>query len=530
MQRSQLLELNEISGDWPTANLPDRLTRIIESVAADLMDGRHVFVSGAAGTGKSVLVREVTRILEGRMGRPVALTAPTGIAAKNIEGVTCHRWFGIPVADHYVDYPGRYPKSLVDVKPKEMPCALVVDEVSMTRCDLFDAIGRSLKRVNGAWAGPRLRLPMLAVGDFFQLPPVVYGSVRDVVAEAYPGSEDLLPCAAPAWEAMGFRCYELTEPLRQSGDAAYFEALNAVRRGGDEGLGALWWICDNATRTRADETLASRVLARNREVDAWNERMLTCDPSARGPVETRMRTMTGYVADGLRDWRCNVPESTSFREGSLVMLTANDQAGEYVNGDLGRVARIMWGTFDVTVTLADGDEVIVCEAEQRRTRMTPVEDVMARLEDEGITGTAALRSFMSELKAERRRDALWWQTNRVMLEDLLAGELDDMRSLPVSVAAAHFTPIRLAYAFTVHKAQGQTMAAVDVDPADFWDKGQLYVAISRCRELSGLRFLRPPTIGGYVVSEEARRFYAGADWVSGYGYRKVTKGIKKRKQ
>lgn len=532
MTRSQLPQLNHASTtlERNTAGLPDRLTLIIESVVADLEAGRHVFVSGPAGTGKSVLVRNVTRILAERTRRSVALTAPTGIAAKNIGGRTCHSYFGITQGvSNYIGHRPRMPRDMEGVAPSKLPACVVVDEVSMARRDLFDAIASTLRLVNDKrWAGPGLRVPMLAVGDFFQLPPVTPASQRPELEEAYPGTQDFLACDAQSWERMDFRCYELTDPLRQSGDRGYFDALNVVRRGGADGIEALRWVVAHA-RNRALSG-ASRIYGINREVDAYNERMLREDPLASGDaIEFYSHThRVRYSADGedlSRNWDSGIPRVTTVRTGSLVLVTANDLAGEYVNGDIGRVVDVLsQDMVRVKLVGTEGamddaaDVAVVTTASRTRLSAFDRAEVVEELMDAGVESVADLKSPWDKHALELALGKRNLRYNQKAYEYALTSDTDGVE---LAVASCEFMPLKLAYAFTVHKSQGQTLAAVDVDPGRFWDKGQLYVAISRCRDLKGLRFIGPVYESSYVVSQEARAFYERCAWVRDSEFRKV---------
>ena len=206
LTRSTLPELNRIVADDPgatTITLPDRFTRVVESVAADLLQGYHVHVAGSAGTGKSVLIRLATEIVSRRSGRGVALTAPTGIAARNIDGVTCHSFFGLRTVSDYTEYKvNRIPKRLRDYLSVNKPSALVIDEISMMRVDVFDQVAHLLELINGATAGPGLRLPVLTVGDMLQLPPVVERDVCTRLRTVYGSNTDFFAVRSPYWDEM----------------------------------------------------------------------------------------------------------------------------------------------------------------------------------------------------------------------------------------------------------------------------------------------------------------------------------------
>lgn len=516
LERSTLPELNRVvdgNPDATTIHLPDRFTRIVESVAADLVQGYNVHVMGSAGTGKSVLVRLATEIAMRRTNSAVALTAPTGIAARNIDGVTCHSFFGFPVLPDYTEWQaGKPSKRLRDYLRSAHPAALVIDEISMMRVDLFDQVASVLHQVNGKLAGPGLKLPVLAVGDMLQLPPVVNRTTRTRLEEVYGRGTDFLAVRSPYWDEMEWRCYELTEPLRQSADPGYFACLNAIRMGGSEGVEALMALVQ-AVGVSSPREDSAHILSRNSEVDAWNAQMLQQDPRATGPIVTSSRVMEPLITDGTRDWKIGVPSETAFREGSLVLVGANDKNGTYVNGDMGRIKKIRFrgnNTVDtVSIICTDGHEIEVEWADRPRTEAMQA-GILSELLGYGGMPLGDIVEPVNELMHSTGLSRSFWRWNSQSIADAIE---DDADVVPVSIANAQFMPLKLAYAFTVHKSQGQTMAQVDVDPSNFWDKGQLYVAISRCRTRDGLRFLRMPQARNYVVSNEARAFYQSAHWV-----------------
>ena len=192
-----------------------------KAAAAYAIEGKSCFFSGAAGTGKSFLLRYVIQELRQRDAGAVAVTAPTGIAASHIGGQTLHSWAGVGLAK------GR-PEVIVEKVTKNAAAVarwtrasvLVVDEVSMVDSELLavlDACGRAAR---GAPAVPFGGVQLVCCGDFFQLPPVGLGQYgRGFAFES------------PTWRAAGLRSFVLATPVRQQGDATFARLLNEVHVG-----------------------------------------------------------------------------------------------------------------------------------------------------------------------------------------------------------------------------------------------------------------------------------------------------------
>lgn len=514
IERSLLPELN-VAGS--TAQLPDRMTRVIESVAADLIAGRHVFVSGAAGTGKSVLVREVTQILERKTRKTVALTAPTGIAADNIGGQTMHKYFGFNCQTvNDPDYV-KLPRHLRD--KGALPSAFVVDEISMVRRDLFDLLARKVAVVNGGRQhGPGLTVPMLCVGDFMQLPPVVKGeSDRRLLRERYPDAgsyAEWFAFESDRWAACEFSCYQLTDPLRQAGDVAYYHALNAVRMGGTDGVDGLRWIIDHMRRHEVRD--APSIESGNAKVDAingremWNDRLATGDAIAMprvGPYKVRPRP--SHAGPRL-PWRHGINEETVFRIGSKVLICANNANEGYVNGNLGRVEEVRGNR--VMVDIEGRDEAVSVEYATRSDQeMFELQELYDELVGCGVDDIETYRHEWRELKD--RLGGPNMRLNGFAYEMALEPKARMDRAVGASVEAIDWMPLKLAYAFTAHKSQGQTMDYADVYPREFFSAGQLYVALSRCTGIEGLCIRgRIDLMRNYRVSPSARLFYQKTRW------------------
>lgn len=435
--------------------------------ALDIMEGtsRHVFITGKAGTGKSTLLE----LWRNQTLKKIAVLAPTGVAALNVRGQTIHSFFGFKpdVTPEAVRKIGKSRGAAADRAAIYRNLdAIVIDEVSMVRADLMDCVEKFL-RLNGPRPKERFGgLQMVFIGDLYQLPPVVTGQERGLFAPDPPslrrgfgGRGDPTPAALTAGPATpryespyffsarifsepGFEMdfVELEKVYRQN-DAAFIGLLNAIRnRSVDEAQIALLNSRLDPAFTPPDDEFYITLTSTNDLAAARNREKLA---SLRG----RARRYEGVVEGEFDRRSFPTEEALELKAGAQVMLLTNDRKGRWVNGTIGRVARIRKsedtdGDDIVTVELPDGDEV----------DLTP--------------NTWELFRF--------RYDAE---------EDRIDSE---------SVGAFTQYPLRLAWAVTIHKSQGKTFDRVVVDIGrGTFAHGQVYVALSRCTSFEGL-VLRTP--------------------------------------
>ncbi len=435
--------------------------------ALDIMEGtsHHVFITGKAGTGKSTLLE----LWRGQTLKRIAVLAPTGVAALNVRGQTIHSFFGFKpdVTPEAVRKVAKGRGAAADrIALYRNLDAIVIDEVSMVRADLMDCVEKFL-RLNG----PRPKeqfggLQMIFIGDLYQLPPVVTGQERGLFAPDPPSlrrgfdrRSELAPAALSAarYESPYFfsaRIFaepnfpmdfvELEKVYRQN-DAAFIALLNAIRNRSvdDAQIDLLNSRLDPAFSPPEGEfyiTLTSTndlAAARNREKLA--------------SLSGRARRYEGFIEGEFDRRSLPTEEALELKPGAQVMLLTNDRKGRFVNGTIGRVAKIRRvpdADDIVTVELPDGDEV----------DLSP--------------NTWELFRFQYDAKADRIESE--------------------------SVGSFTQYPLRLAWAVTIHKSQGKTFDRVVVDIGrGAFAHGQVYVALSRCTSFEGL-VLRTPIRKGHI--------------------------------
>ncbi|WP_324013141.1 ATP-dependent DNA helicase [Microbacterium sp. JZ37] len=434
----------------------EALFRLIEDTR------EHVFITGRAGTGKSTLLRHLTW----HTSKQIAICAPTGVAALNVEGQTIHSLFKLPIgliADQDLEQSDATRKLLNAID------TLVIDEISMVNADLMDAIDRSLRQARGRRREPFGGVQVVMFGDPYQLAPVPpRGDEARYIADHYrsfwffdahvwagaePGGDGLIDLGR---HGADLHIRELTHIHRQSDDG--FKAmLNAVRYGRVTAD-----IADKLNRAGARTPPADpsdpviTLATRNDRVNAINAKHLA---ALAGREQTAVAEISGdfgrgdvYPAD----------EQLKLKVGAQVMFLRNDVSGpdgpRWVNGTIGIVTRIMGDSVRVEV---DGEEFDV--------------------------------------------EPTVWEKHRYSYDAASKKLSRDV--------VAEFTqfPLRLAWAVTIHKSQGKTYdrAIVDLGSGAF-APGQTYVALSRLTSLDGLYLTRPLRPSDIRVDEDVRRFMRAA--------------------
>lgn len=416
-----------------------------------IMSGADTFVTGGAGTGKSVVAVEAIRELESQ-GKNVVVCAPTGIAAMNIGGTTIHKAFGFKtgpcIAEKSLKLSVRAPKLI------KMADIILIDEISMCRMDMMDAVCASIKRAEELTSH---RIQRVVFGDFCQLPPVlVEGSgERELLEEYYERPVgQAFAFQAPGWKDCHFNPVVLNEVVRQK-DEGFIRNLNSLRIGD---VSAIPYF--NTFASFNGGSSAVRLYARNEDVDNINERELN-----------RLRGDTGIFSPIYYGDMSVAPDKTNpvyLKKGARVIVTTNqgeavDRKKPYTlhNGCVGTVVDFSSDATDptgdyVVVVLGDGSEYLI---------FRQIQDVYThRTDSEGHV---------------RRQVA----------------------------CQISYMPVKLAYAMTIHRSQGQTFDSVELDPS-CRISGQTYVGLSRVRTIDGLKLTRKLTAKDVYLAPIVKEFYA----------------------
>ncbi len=389
-----------------------RLTPCQEHALDTLQRQGNVFLTGAAGTGKSFLL---DHYLQGKSSEDFPIVASTGAAAVIVGGRTFHSFFGLGIMEGGLEATvTRAMRSKKLMRRLQRACCVVIDEVSMLSgmtLRAAETIARVARGNPDPWGGLRI----IAVGDFAQLPPITPGSVDKDWAFLHS-----------VWQESDFTPALLTTVMRTQ-DTSFLEILNFVRDGivNDR---VREFLDERTKESRGDEE-GTRLYPHRAQADQYNLLRLE-------QIEEPVHAFpTEYVGDGKYVEAAKrvlpIPDTLLLKRGALIMMRKNDASGEYryVNGTLGHIRSFSEDALHVR--LLSGEEIDV------------VKEKFSSLDGDG---------------------------NEV-------------------VAAWNF-PVTLAWATTIHKAQGASLDRMIVDLHQLWEPGQAYVALSRVRSGAGLRIER----------------------------------------
>ena len=401
--------------------------------------GRSIFLTGKAGTGKTTFLKT---IMEHSRKRPIVV-APTGVAAINAGGVTIHSFFQLPFSPYV---PGAKVESKFDFgKEKRKIIAssdlLIIDEISMVRADLLDAIDAVLRRFR-EHGQPFGGMQLLMIGDLAQLTPVVTPEDERMLKPYYDTPYFF---GSKALQQIDYVTIQLTHVYRQQ-DESFIALLNEIREGhpSAEALSKLNSRCQPMFIPRPEEPYI-RLTTHNNLANFYNESELQKLPG-------RSYQYRAEVKGTFPEYSYPTAETLVLKEGAQVMFVKNDPSGEhlYYNGRIGRV-----------MEASEKRLTVYCEGDANAIEVEPLE-------------------------WENTRYTLNEQTREI--ESEVQGTFKQL-------------PLRLAWAITIHKSQGLTFDRAIIDANQSFAPGQVYVALSRCRTLEGL-VLASPLDARAVINDE----------------------------
>ncbi len=405
-----------------------------EALAAIDSGSSCVFILGRAGTGKTTLARY---IMQSHADTRQVVLAPTGIAAINVRGQTIHSFFRLPprLLDRDNLEPSRPNKLWRRIE------RIIIDEISMVRADIMDAMDVVLKNARGS-DKPFGGVQMVFVGDFLQLPPVVPSQEEEMLFQMGYPSPYCFSAKSLAGTDIDAKYVQLPTVRRQS-DPIFIDLLGNLR-GADEvedAIAALNQHCAGPHREGAEPMLLTGTNAR---ANHYNQAGLD---AIEAMPEEYVAKSTGKFDQGAD--RLPAPETLVLKPGARVMALKNDPDGRWVNGSIG------------TVT----------ELEPTRVSM--------RL-DSGRSVVDVDRTTWDKVSYK------WDEAGKKVVTEVI-GSFNQM-------------PLILAWAATIHKAQGLTLDDVRIDlEGGAFASGQAYVALSRARSLAGLSLSRPLRPGDVFI-------------------------------
>jgi hypothetical protein len=407
-------------------------TTIQQQQAYDLIANTNTsfFLTGKAGSGKTTFLRKVQQ----EVSKNFIVLAPTGVAAIIAGGETIHSFFGFPMEAMPVSSVGRLNKERMQVL--RSVDTIIIDEVSMVRCDLIDAIDATL-RYSLHTTAPFGGKQMVFVGDLFQLEPVLSSATdKEIIMEDYDTDKPFF-FKAKVFGRLRLPSIEFKKIYRQD-DETFLRVLNNIRNGLID-YSDLEMLNKRTQFSAPKDDMVITLTSVNKTANEINRLRLA-------EIDEQVHT---FKADILKDFKADkapVEEMLSLKKGAQVMFCRNDPSHRWVNGTIGVISRI--DDENIFVTLRDEEEYKV--------------------------------------------DKVTWESNSYKYDK-------SKRELQKNVNGT-FTqyPLRLAWAITIHKSQGMTFDKMVLDlSSGIFSDGQLYVALSRVKTLDGL-YLTKPIQASYI--------------------------------
>lgn len=428
-------------------------------VLARLLNGENLFISGPAGSGKTTIINKFVEVLDADTdGKAnIAITASTGIAASLIGGKTIHSWSGLGISTEPFDRKNVPPQAWAKRDGIVGADVLIIDEVSMLPAYLFeklDALMKYFRRSSKPFGGVQLVL----LGDFMQLPPVSKGNEKIEITKPN-GEKEKIPLntgysiKSPSWKAAKLRHLYMDKTHRAT-DKKLKYILHKISSNSVDDITRKLILSRKGDEKMADPNKTyTRLYTTNSNVDKFNEQEYEANPNPEMGFHYSGDGDDKYVKQLLKS--NSIPETLKLKVGTKVMLTANvNLSGDFMpNGSLGTVTSFKAG--HVYVKFNNGE-----------TYQVPA------------------NSYRHEQK-----------------ETIKLSTGEDYTFAKI-LATVQQVPLKLAYAITVHKSQGQTFDGVICDLSKCFTPGLGYVALSRVRSLDDLIVL-DVNEKAYKVGEES---------------------------
>ena len=382
------------------------------------------FLTGKAGTGKTTFLRNIQKMVD----KQFVTLAPTGVAAVIADGETIHSFFGFPTQ---VCGPG----TVGHLNPTRTDNIIhtdtfIIDEVSMVRCDVIDAIDYTLRRCMHSTM-PFGGKQMIFVGDMFQLPPIVNDvAERQMMSDIY-GTNTFYFYKAKVFQRMNLPKIEFRKVYRQN-DENFLLLLEEIRENRLTEV-ELLALNEKVTSKPLDNDMVITLTSTNRRANEINSEHLN-------RIAAEEFTYEGKVSGKMKEGHLPVEKNLRLKMGAQVMFTRNDSLHRWVNGTIGKVSALSADRIEVTLNNGSTYEVPLCSW-----------------------------------------DSISYQYDR------------QSRKLKKEVTGSFCQyPLKLAWAITIHKSQGMTFEKMRLDlDRGIFASGQLYVALSRVRSLNGLTLSKP---------------------------------------
>ena len=431
--------MNRPNYENPGSAFDNTLEDILDLLEEDTQ--HFIYLTGAAGTGKTTLIERVKdECLLKKM-----VVAPTGVAALNIGGSTINSAFRIGLDTFPVIQESKDPRFKKLLKNLEL---LIIDEISMVRAPMLDAISETLQ-IHRNSSKPFGGIHVLACGDLFQLPPVVKENEESAIFERYGSVYFFSADNFQAIEKPLF--FELVSSFRQQDDKKFYNLLNNVRLGKnlESSINMINKTCHNP---EFDTDSSLIITSRKYRAEQINDEMLS---RIDGPTTAVKSKEQGELNEN----DLPAPRELRVKEDAKVMFIKNDPDGRWVNGTIG--------------------VVIDCSDKNKKVIKVKVGKEVFKVKQEE------------------------WNKVRYVYD-----EYNDEMEEEVVSSFKQF-PIKLGWAVTIHKAQGLTLDSCYVDLGEgAFATGQAYVALSRCKTLDSLNLYRELKVRDALVDPDIQDFHA----------------------
>ena len=413
---------------------------------------QSLFLTGKAGTGKSTFLRYICENVK----KKHVVLAPTGIAAINAGGSTLHSFFKLPFHPLLPDDPnlslqkGRIHDFFKYTKPHrkllEEIELVIIDEISMVRADIIDAVDRILRVYSRNLRDPFGGKQLLLVGDIFQLEPVVKGDEREIINRFYPTPYFF---SAHVFTQIDLVSIELQKVYRQS-DPQFIGVLDRIRNNTAAAPDLQLLNSRYGVVPKNDANMYITLATRRDTVDQINERKLSELPGD-------LATFWGLIDGDFPESSLPTSLELTLKPGAQIIFIKNDFEKRWVNGTIGTISG-----FD------------------------PVEETIYVITEDGKE---------CDVKPELWRNIRYtYNEEKKEIEEEVLGTFKQF-------------PLRLAWAITVHKSQGLTFSRVVIDfTGGVFAGGQTYVALSRCTSLDGITLRKPINRADIFVRPEITNF------------------------
>lgn len=403
---------------------------------------KTVYLTGKAGTGKTTFLK----YLKTTINKNMVIVAPTGVAAINAGGQTIHSFFQIApslyvpndkrlrisanmgdddkstIFEHFV-YSKEKRKIITSLE------ILVIDEVSMVRCDLLDVIDRLLRIFRKKETVPFGGVQVLLIGDTFQLPPVMKDEHKEILMEHYESefffSSKVIQETQPIY-------IELKKIYRQK-DQRFINLLNKIRNSN------LTYDQLQGLNTKYEPSFDFEKYTNCIMLCTHNEKVTEINAEKLARLTTSLQTFKATLEGEFPDKNFPTEKNLELKIDAQVMFVKNDKDKKYYNGKIGKIIRV------------EGEKIIV--------------------EDESKTQIEVEQQVWKNIRYK-------WNDEKGKIEEEELGSFTQY-------------PIKLAWAITVHKSQGLTFEKIIADVGSAFAAGQVYVALSRCTSFEGLVLASP---------------------------------------